>query len=282
MSRQLRNPETGTVSPNLTKYLPPSPCLTLQTFPPEIRLMIFSTCIKSTRTSNKGDRLPTWFLSHRLPQSLLFLSKQIRDEALSALATHPGLRVNCYIWADVFTPRRYAEDLDLNPDQVFHFHQLRTERRVMGPLNAAHCKKDFYRVRDQCRQLNVPKGMSLTIKFCDDGKSTQDHLLIELVAMRRTLVDAAFLAAEEWPQWRHVNIDVAAMNDAMRMRLNYYPILPNHELDGQVDMSWKAMMEDLQPLRAITKTLRISLQGWRQDSVLETLNKGEITPDVED
>lgn len=97
--------------------------------PLEIRQMILTTCIKSKWKEGDGDngepggyRDAHWQLSHTIPQSLLQVSHQIREEAFHALAAYP-FTVVCNVWCN-----GEVEGWIQDPEDFNHMHGLQSRQ----------------------------------------------------------------------------------------------------------------------------------------------------------
>lgn len=249
---------------------------TFLSLPTEARQLIFTNCIESSQWVEGDDEddeessyrdPPPWYLSVTIPQSLLLVAKQIRQEALNAMAVHHDLAVVCNVFpsGEVY-PGYIAEG---NGRQ-----ESPPPRPTTSSFDIMSSSGDFGRVRKQCAEIPSPKGLMLMLKLHADGEGTEHGLVDELEAVRRSVAPDVFLAAEYLPQWQHVHIDLDGVDEAMKLRANsrYFGV-PDHRLDEYLVLGWQAIVEESQPLRAKAKMLMVGLKGWRQDSDLEKLEK---------
>lgn len=236
-----------------------SPLLSL---PPELHLQILNACVTEVWDYGSPHRPPRWHLSHTIPQSLLLTSKYIRNQAFNALATFADLYVVCNVEmpGDV-SPRDVASDVA---------EETLPPRQTLQTMIYASSSSCLRKVKQQCTKLPAPK---LCLKFQVEVDDDQEYSLIDdLEAIRRCLVCDVFVATEQWPRWRHINIDLGDMDEAMRIRQNSDSfLLDDFEFDNFIGRAWNDIVDELMPLIANTHSLRIGLLGWREDHILEKL-----------
>lgn len=226
---------------------------TLLSLPLEVRLMIFAACIVPcwVKTGgglpNYGDE-PRWYLSHTIPRSALYLSKQLRTDAFTALAGYPSLAVICNSWPD-YSPKNDAYSPTL-------------ENMIAVGEDTLH---DFQRVYRQCESLPSPKGRKLTLRLFD----AYGRPVLEDVKPR--VVDQVSVAVKFWPFWESVLIDVDAMGGLILNQRKDW----GSDYGARLERGWRMVVEELQPLRARTTTMTVGLKGCPVDCVLKELEKGE-------
>jgi len=224
---------------NLSKVseeIGPAPGPTFFSLPIEIRLLIYTACIEPSQyTDCKPEEFshlkpPSWFLSHTINPSLLLVSKQIRQEACSAIAAHSDLAVIC----NVYLPSYAAE------------RRGRTETRRPKPsfraLSHDALTRDSGRVKKQRMDLLALNRFRLIPKLYADGYGTEYNLVDGLEDVERSRADAAFRAIGAWTQWQHVIMDVAGMDGWMGLRASSrWGGVPRFELDQYLASGWRAM-----------------------------------------
>jgi len=226
---------------------------TLLSLPLELRLMIFVACIKPSWI--EGDSRyhyhePTWYLSHTIPRSTLQLNKQLRIEALTALAGHPGLTVIFNVWPTVSLSSYLRPNAD--PPTLENTHVEK------------HTMRDFERVYQQCKSLPALKSRKLTLRL----QSMFEIACIPLEVANYWLVDHVSVALEFWPEWDNIFIEVEAIDELlMNPRRKYWMPRPVAELEILCNIA----VVDLQPLRARTATMKVGWTGSPVDRILKVL-----------
>lgn len=244
-----------------------SPLLSL---PPELHLQILNACVTEVWDYGSPHRPPLWHLSHTIPQSLLLTSKYIRNQAFNALATFADLYVGCNVETsgDVY-PRDVASGVE----------ETLPPRRTLQTMIDASSSSCLRKVKKQCTKLPAAR---LCLKFQREVDDDQEYSLIDdLEAIRRCLVCDVFVATEQWPRWRHINIDFGDMDEAMRIRQNSDSfLLDDFEFDNFIGRAWNVIVDELMRLIANTHSLEIGLLGWREDRILEKLQTAAGTKEA--
>ena len=250
-----------------------SPFLAL---PPEIKLLILTASIRPAWGPSEAEAPryrsePFPYLSHTIPKALLLVSKHVRAQAFNALAASAGLTVVCNVtmsgevypgWtSDGADPTQFGPP----PDRNTLLSYAKSGRRDSVSV-----------VWKQCEKLLVPNGreLKLCIKLHMDGDGAELPLVDELEAVRHGLIIDVFNATEFWPEWGHVELDLKDTDESMTLRENpEWHGVPDDELDEYIEKGWIALVEELQPLRAKTKSFDVKLQGWPVDDIVKQLEK---------
>lgn len=245
----------------------------LLSLPAEIRDAIFTACIEPSRwTDCDWDELPdpppSWYLSHTIPPALVQVSKQVRHEALDAIAAYSDLAVVCnVIPSGTVQPGYILDGLYRGKSPP-----AKPTRDSFGHMSK---RGHFGRVRKQCAELVAPRGLKLTFKLIADGEGSTHQLVDELEAVRRSVAIAVFLANEYLDQWQHVHLDLEDVDEAMRIQHNSgWFCVPDDELDEYLDRGWIAIIQEFYALRNKARKFTVDLKGWRQDRILGSLSKG--------
>ena len=268
----------GKTSSQPTPPSGPSSCFL--TLPIEIRRLILTQCIQSSRWMS-NERVPgqayrqrsMWSLSHTIPQSLLLTNKLIRQETFQALAAQPELAVVCNSWPSGNTHAGWVSDPDNRDEVPSRRPPPRPNNDVFGDLSP---DKDFGRVKRQCERLAPPKGINIVFKLYGDSDCRDRELVDELEGILWSLITNIFLVSEYLPTCRRVHIDLDGVDEAMMERkngVNCYWGVPSQESDDYLDKGWEKIVEEVQVLRARADTFTVGWKGWRQDHILKILGK---------
>ena len=229
---------------NLSKVseeIGPAPGPTFFSLPIEIRLLIYTACIEPSQYMDCNPeefshlKPPSWFLSHTINPSLLLVSKQIRQEACSAIAAQSDLAVVCNVRTfGRVTPSYIAE------------RRGRTETLQPNPsfraLSHDALTGDSGREKKQRMDLIAPNRFRLILKLYADGYGTEYNLVDGLEDVERSRADAAFRAIGAWTQWQHVIMDLPGMDGSMGLRASSrWGGVPRFELDQYLASGWRAM-----------------------------------------
>ena len=169
--------------------------------------MIRTACIKSKWKEGDDDSGEPggygdahWQLSHTIPQSLLHVSHQIREEAFHVLAAYP-FPVVCNVWCS-----GEVEGWIQDPEE-FQPHARPTIETMGLDYHPEHA-----RVHKQIGKL-APKTTKLRLCLHADD----DHQIVEdLEACRWSIIDDVFLVTTYWGNWQCVDVDLEGIHQAMQ------------------------------------------------------------------